>query len=233
MSAKNPYNITKYRKASLEKHKSGKKKRSEETTGKSPLYPQEDKNERKSKKTEENTTSYKKQWKKYSIEEIEDKLSNYVEVPKSDWKAIPRSTYIKFFKTKEGNPEFSIENYKDEFDNYGGFIRFINTSKYEDGTTQWVFGIGWSIIAGSKYRVIPFSEVKSVWRKMTLQSLSGASIPLENQSILQRQILELQKELDEVRKENDDKTDDLKSTIVKLRNDLEDLVSEVAKLIHR
>ena len=232
MSSKNPFNITKYRKASLEKHKSGKKKKSKETT--SPLHPQEDNNERKLKKTEEkSTTSYKKPRKTYSVEEIEDKLANYVEVPKSDWKTIPRSTYIKFFKTKEGDPEFSIESYKNEFDNYGGFIRFINTSKYEDGTTQWVFGIGWSIVAGSKYRVIPFSEVKSVWRKMTLQSLSGASIPVENQSVLQRQILELQKELDEVRKENDDKTDDLKSTIVKLRNDLEDLVGEVAKLIHR
>lgn len=221
--SKNPYNITQYRNASIEKHKTRKKSEQGSSIGTKSVETVKEKSIVNHKE--------KKPKKKYTVEEIEDKLSNYVEIPQSEWKTIPRKTYIKFFKAKEGNPEFSIQNYKDEFDNYGGFIRFINTSNYEDGTSQWVFGLGWSIAYNSKYRVVPFSDVKSVWRKMTLQSLSGVSIPVENQSVLQRQILELQKELDEFRKESDDKTDDLKSAIVKLRNDVEDLVGEVAKKI--
>lgn len=214
--SENPFNITKYRKASFEKHKA--------TLGtpNSTLIEHESMPENLKRSTNE-----KKKKKKKSIEDIKELLKGYDEIPRNEWKDIKRLSYIIYFKNKEGNPDFNIEEYKDEYQK-GGFIQFIKPVLYEDGTERMVFGISWQYRYDSGIRTVPFDTIKSVWKKRRDES----EIKIDNSpnSLLKYRVDDISKEIINVKRGLEEKIDYLESKVVELRGNLENLVEVVAEL---
>ncbi len=230
--SKNPFDIKRYRKYSMEKHATKNKNPSSYKSGKG-------------KKTSTAKKGKRKATKILTAEDIKKVLEDYVEIPKDEWSTLTRGSQIKFFKNKKGNPPFTIDNYKDRYDRYGGFIQFIKPSLYEDGTEITSLGLSWGYKYNTGIRVIPVNVLKSIWKKEknilgnnSVEYEAKTAEPVSENTISRfpenrRTVHDIKTELSKIKRDLDDKTEDLKSGHIKLRGDMEDLVELVAEMIQK
>ncbi len=188
------------------------------------------------KKNPFNITQYKKNLKKEvaaaptktnqksAPNNIKKLLDKYDEISPEHWPHIKQAgakPYIIFFKKKESDPEFSIEEYADTYRR--GFVQFVKPQLYEDGTSRMVFGVSWEYSYDpKKIFVIPLDEIKKLWRKKPTEKYSYNSIELSLNNIVN--------EITKIRVETSEKIEYLESKIVEMRGNLENLVDVIVKM---
>ncbi len=160
----------------------------------------------------------------YDIEEIKEHLTNYVQIPKKDWKYIPRKTHIRYFHKKEGDPEFNIEDYREEYSR-GGFVHFIKSFTSQDGEKIWYIGLSMNYNYNHKeiFKIF-LNRTKTIWSKPRKDMM-----PTENQNKLQKQIDDIYNNLKILKEKSSDRESDVKIEIEKNRSAIENLVEFIRK----
>ena len=171
----------------------------------------------------------------YSVDEIKNQLSNYIRMPRKDWRNIDNKEHIRFFYKKDEDIDFTIEDYIDNYDR-GGFIQFRRKNATQDGAYKWLFGISWSYDYNkNNIRIIEFDKIKSLYKKRDKKVKPEINefknkirdyqkITTGNQVNLQEQINNLYNNIENFREELTDKMSSFKVEIEKNRNSLENLV---------
>ena len=189
------------------------------------------------------TVSMSKQQRQYSLENIKEKLKNYLFIHPNNWKDIELKTYIKYFVKKKGNPDFDLKTYKNEY-RKGGFLQFKKKNQLEDGTTIWLFGLSWGFDkTKDDIHVVKSNKIKSLWKhknvkiKPEIDEFASKiriyqKTTTENQILFQDQIKQLQYNIEKLKENLMDNMSDCKGEIEKNREALEKLVEFIRNKIN-